>query len=514
MARGTIQSILVLGGGSAGFLAAITLKRWLPRLNVTVLRSKDIGIIGVGEGTTVAVTNHLHGYLGLDPGEFHREVDPVWKLGGRLIWGSRPYFDYGFSQQLNHKYPDLPKSTGFYAYDDMSDYGMHSAMMSRNRAFRRDDAGLPIVDGAFAYHLENETFVRWLEKTAARMGVTIMDGTVVDVKQGEVGITALHLDDGRSMSADLFVDASGFQSVLIRKALSEPHISYKSSLWCDRAVVGGWDRQDEPIQPYTVLETMDAGWAWRIDHRRKINRGYVFSSAFLSDELAEREFRQKNPKLDSTRIVPFTSGRHQRTWVKNVVAIGNAFGFVEPLEATSLGMICHFAQILGVLLHDTDGHVSPSQQSLYNGILTSAFDNIRWFLSIHYKFNERLASSFWQECREKVDFSGAAPIVNYYQENGPTTLLRTPLLDPGDPFGTEGYLALLLGQKVPFRQSYVPSDEDQERWQAHRMSIRQMADRAVGVAEAMALLKSPHWKWHRGTFVLGTTSGAVASSRS
>jgi tryptophan halogenase len=490
-----------LGGGSAGFLAAITLKRWLPRMTVTVLRSKEIGIIGVGEGTTVGFTTHLHGYLGLDPGAFHREVEPVWKLGGRFEWGKRSFFDYGFSQHLNFKHPQLPKAAGFYAYDDMSDYGPHSAMMSRNRAFLRDQNGKPIVDGAFAYHLENETFVTWLEKTAAGMGIVITEGKVVEVRQDGEGINALQLDDGRTMSADLFIDASGFRSELMGQAMQEPFVDYKSSLWCDRAVVGGWDREDEAIQPYTLQQTMDAGWSWRIDHPRRINRGYVYCPAFISDEDAEKEFRRKNPKLGAKRIVRFVSGRHRRAWVKNVVAIGNAFGFVEPLEATSLGMICHFSQTLGVLLHDGDAVVRESQRRLYNNLLTQAFDDIRWFLSIHYKFNDRVDTPFWREVREKVEIGDAAPIVEFFRENGPTALLRTPVLNPADPFGTEGYLAILVGLGVPFRKTYSPSEQDLKVWAGYRMAIQRLADQGFRVEEAMENLKSPDWKWNRSTFL-------------
>ena len=467
-----VQSVLILGAGSAGFLAGITLKRWMPDLNITVLHSKDIPIIGVGEGTTVAVTTHLHGYLGLDPGELLRDVEPVWKLGGHFLWGRRPYFDYGFSpRDLSGRLPRLPKPAGYYAFDDMADYGPQSAMMARNRVFLRDPGGLPIVDGGFAYHLENETFVHWLEKIARRFGVAVVEGKVVAVDQAEQGVAGLRLEDGRTLSADLFVDASGFASRLVGHALQEPFVDYKPSLWCDRAVVGGWDRDPqagapEPVQPYTVLETMDSGWAWRIDHLRRINRGYVYCGAFISDEAAEAEFRRKNPKVGQTHIVRFRAGRYQRSWVKNVVAVGNAFAFVEPLEATALGMICHVCQTLAMLLHDGDRVVRPSQQRVHNELLTRGFDNIRWFLSIHYKFNDRLDTPFWQESREKVDFDGAAQVVEFYRENGPTALLRHPLLDADDPFGTEGYLALLLGQRVPFRQTYSPSAADLTAWRS------------------------------------------------
>jgi tryptophan halogenase len=225
---------------------------------------------------------------------------------------------------------------------------------------------------------------------------------------------------------------------------------------------------------------MAAGWSWRIDHMRRINRGYVYCPAFISDAQAEEEFRQHNPKLGPTHTVRFVSGRYQRGWVKNVVAIGNAFAFVEPLEATSLGMICHAAQTLGTLLHDADCNIRETQRCLYNRILTRSFDNIRWFLSIHYKFNDRLETPFWRECREKVDIGEAEPIVEFFRENGPTTL---------------------LGQQVAYQNRCTPAETELKVWNHYRTSVQRLADRGLQVGEAMEHLKSPQWKWNRATFL-------------
>jgi tryptophan 7-halogenase len=139
-----IARILVLGGGSAGFLVAIAVKYRLPQLRVTVLRSKDIGIIGVGEGTALPVINHLHGYLRLDPAEFHRIAQPTWKLGIRFLWGPRSYFDYVLNRQFDLRFPGLPKVPGYYC-DDVPDFGFISALMTHNRAFPRRPDGLPQI---------------------------------------------------------------------------------------------------------------------------------------------------------------------------------------------------------------------------------------------------------------------------------------------------------------------------------------------------------------------------------
>jgi len=193
-------------------------------------------------------------------------------------------------------------------------------------------------------------------------------------------------------------------------------VDYRDSLFCDRAVVGGWERTaDEPIQPYTTAETMDGGWCWRIDHEEIINRGYVFCSDHLGDNDAEAEFRRKNPRVQQTRVVPFRTGRYRRNWVHNVVGMGNASGFVEPLEATALMCICLQSRALADGLGETDDTPSPSMTSMFNLYLAGLWDEVRDFLAVHYKFNTRLETPFWQRCRAETALHGAAPLVQYFQ---------------------------------------------------------------------------------------------------
>lgn len=491
-----IQRILVLGGGSAGFLAAITVKQKNPHLAVTVLRSKDIGIIGVGEGTTVPVLNHLHGYLRVDHAEFHRIAQPTWKLGVRFLWGPRPYFDYGLSFQLDLHYRGLSKVAGYYCYHDGSlDFGFASAYMTHNTIFPRQSNGLPRITTDPAYHLENEHFVAYLEHYAKKVGVAIMDDTVVEVEQNEAGVAKLLLASGAAVTADLYVDCSGFRSQLLGKTLREPFISFKPSLFCDRAVVGGWDRADEPIKPYTTAETMNAGWSWQIDHEYRINRGYVYSSDFITDDEAEREFRAKNPKVVNTRVVKFISGCYERLWVKNVVAIGNAGGFVEPLESTSLGLICQDSHALAESLRDSDGELCPTQIRLYNRRSSLLWHLVRRFLAVHYKFNTRLQTPFWRACQEKTDLCGAEEFVEFYQENGPSTLWRNLVLEPRDPFGFEGNLSMMIGMNVPCRKVYAPPEAEVRVWDNICRTIQSVTKQAVTVKEALECIRAPGWQW-------------------
>src|SRR6476469_7535925 len=199
-----IDRIVVLGGGSAGFIAAISLKAKLPDVRVVVIRSKELGIIGVGEGTTVSVPNYLHGYLNIDPMEFHRAVTPTFKLGIKFLWGPRPYFNYTFSPQFDMRYAALPRSTGFYCYDDDQDVRFaapNSALMSLDRAFVRLQGGAPGIRNDIAYHMENADFVGFLEVHAQRLGVEIEDDTIADVVQDDRGITGLLGRSGKRHTA-------------------------------------------------------------------------------------------------------------------------------------------------------------------------------------------------------------------------------------------------------------------------------------------------------------------------
>lgn len=509
-----INRVLVLGGGSAGFLAAITLKVKLPDLAVTVLRSPDIGIIGVGEGTTPNVPQHLFGELGIDPGELHRLAQPSWKLGIRFLWGKRPYFDYTFGRQCDWRYDALPRNNGFYCEDSFEYVDVPSALMTHDKAFIRKPNGEPLITKDFGFHLENEKFVRYLETKAPQLGIQIVDDTVAQVRQDEHGITGLALASGAVQEADLFVDCSGFRSVLLGQAMGEPYISFGSTLYCDRALAGGWDRTTEPIKPYTTAETMDAGWCWQIEHPERIIRGYVYSSAFISEEDAEREFRAKNPKITKARLLKFPSGRYRNSWVKNVVAIGNASGFVEPLEATSLHVICDEARFLTQILVESERQPTPSLLESYNTLVAAEWDQIRQFLGVHYRFNDRLDTPFWRACCADVDLVEAQPFVDYYRENGPGTFARNTVLKPLDIFGMEGYLCMLVGQKVPYRRRPTPTADEWRIWNQIRGQHRTLAQQGLTVQEAFAAIYGPAWVWFPGFFApLSPGQAASGASR-
>ena len=494
-----VQKVIVLGGGSAGFMAALALKLKLSDLRVCLIRSKDIGIIGVGEGSTVALTDFLHNYLRISLQKLHQIAQPTWKLGLKFLWGPRPYFNYTFGPGLEIRSdPAQAKPNGFYCAEDIEYPDPYSALMTHDRVFTQRN-GRPEFHPYIAYHLENEKFVRFLEGAAVALGVEVLDDTVARVTQDERGVGELILGTGGIETADLFVDCSGFYSVLLGKALGEPFISFKSSLFCERAVVGGWDRaapEDQVIKPYTTCETMDAGWAWQIEHDNRINRGYVYCPEFISDGDAETEFRRKNPRVGPTRIVRFISGRYERAWVKNVVAIGNASGFVEPLEATALGVIAQQSRVLADSLLAADRQPRPTQAAMYNRFHGLFWDAIRGFLAIHYKFNTRSDTPFWRACRETTDLAAASDIAAYYQENGPDGFWGPTILsNPHDQFTISGYITMMTGMSVPYRRTWRPSESEMALFERNRRKFKEVALSAMTVSEALAAIRSPGWTW-------------------
>ena len=495
-----IQNVLVLGAGSAGLIAALTLKRKIPQLSVRIVRSPELGVIGVGEGTTPNFPDHLFNYLGMSRKHFYATAQPTWKLGIRFLWGPRPQFDYGFDHALDAHWSDLPRPNGFYCDEEFRCTDLITALMAHDKVFLRQPAGGgPDVQPWHGFHVENKLLVDTLEGAAVAAGVEIIDGKVNAAERGPNGIAAVMLEDGRRLEADFFIDSSGFRSELLGKALEEPFVSYASSLLCDRACVGGWERgPDEPILPYTTAETMDAGWAWRIDHERHINRGYVYCSSAISDEQAVAEFKRKNPKVpENPRIVKFRSGRYRRGWVDNVVGIGNACGFVEPLEATALMVVCAHCKTLVEFLQHTGLKPTPTIRDLFNHWVSQSWDEIRDFLALHYKLNTRLQTPFWRQAVNDTDLATLAPFMKFYEENGPTGFSRHLLRrETGIHFGVEGFLVMMVGNRHPYSGRHTPTPAERALFDKRRAEFAARASTAMDVKEALSVIRRPGWRWH------------------
>jgi tryptophan halogenase len=242
---------------------------------------------------------------------------------------------------------------------------------------------------------------------------------------------------------------------------------------------------------------MDSGWCWRIDLPHRVSRGYVFSSAFATDADAEAELRRKNPLITGpVRFVPFKSGRYERTWVKNVVAIGNSSGFVEPLESTGLHMAMETIVAVCRSLIDTDRQVIPVMRDMVNRFLGEMWDDVRGFLAVHFRFNRREDTPYWRHCRESANLANAEPLVEFYRRVGPTQIGHT-FLPRQSVFAYRGYLTLLAGQRVETDFRYELSAEERPAWQHHLTQVSAVADASATVSDALRLIRQDGFAWPR-----------------
>ena len=462
MTRAITNHVGIIGGGTAGYFTALALRRCYPDLRVTLIESSKIPIIGVGEATTPPLVAFLHGMLGLDIHDLYRDVLPTWKLGIHFAWGPPGGFNYPFS------WGDLADAEAHDGSIERASIG--SLLMRAKRApmVERDGELVSLLPSVrFAYHLDNRRFVRWLKKHAERAGVEYLDAEIADVVvraggEGEPEVDHLVTKDNQRLSFGFVVDCTGFRSLVVGKTLGSPFHSYASTLYCDRACVADVPH-DGTVKPYTLAETMSSGWCWNIPMRDCDHRGYVFSSAFCTEEQAAEEMRAKNPGMSEPWFVKFRSGRHEHFWRGNTVSIGNAYGFVEPLESTALHMvIVEITRLVRLLDADRDGTVDRDRGAV-NQRIGAHWDYLRWFLGVHYRFNRRLDTPFWQHCRTEVDIGDFAAVVEDFQRLGPLTSRGVPR-PPDAIFGPGGIDIMLLGQQVR-PGSFAPST-DTATWNA------------------------------------------------
>ncbi len=508
---GGVRKVGILGGGTAGWFTALALRAQLPWLDVTVIESKSIPIIGVGEASVPSLVAFLHHYLKLDVLELYREVQPTWKQGIRFEWGQpdvpgqSPYvFQAPFDWEVNGVgMLGSMEETGNVSAFTLQSALMHKAVTPILRTNGQLQSFLPML--AFAYHLDNQKLVDYLRRTAVARGVRHVDQRIVDAPleatpglDGEPRVAHLLAESGEQHEFDLYVDCSGFRSFLLEKQMGAPFTSFASTLFTDSALAFNSPHAGKP-RPYTTARTMQSGWCWNIPMVSDDHLGYVYSSAHCSDDQALAEAQAIWPDLKGPRQVRFRSGRHDRAWIGNVYAIGNAYAFVEPLESTGLLMITRAISSLirAFPLARQPGPEPSPMKRFVNETLGRDWDRLRWFLAAHYKFNQRIDSPFWKEVREKVDVTGIQPALDLFQAHGPLSLLpramRSSLNESMGIFfyGLHGLDCILMGQKVPHPklQREPPAD-----WKARRATVLEFTRRAVSQADALRAVRDrPEW---------------------
>ena len=410
MTDSRIKSVVIVGGGTAGWMTAALLSKLFGRgLDIRLIESDDIGTVGVGEATIPQIRN-FNGTLGLDENEFIRETQGSFKLGIQFVdwlreghsyihaFGTVGGRDLGLVQ-FYHYWLKL-KQRGEVA--DLGKYTFNTVAALQNKFMRPlDRPNSPLGSIAYAFHFDAGLYARYLRRKAEPAGVRRTEGKIVDVAlDPETGfVSAVQLDSGERISGDLYIDCSGFRGLLIEQALKTGYHDWSHWLPVNRALAVPC-ASSKDFSPYTRSTARRAGWQWRIPLQHRTGNGYVYCSDFISDDEAAATLVSNldGERLAEPRPLRFVTGMRKKFWDKNVVAIGLSSGFMEPLESTSI----HFIQsgLAKLVALFPDRNFDPQVIAEYNRQGQFEFERSRDFILLHYKANEKQDGPFWQRCRE------------------------------------------------------------------------------------------------------------------
>jgi len=406
-ARG-VRSLVIVGGGTAGWMAAAALARVLTgsSCEITLVESETIGTIGVGEATIPSLPA-FHRLLEVGEREFLRATHATFKLAIQFRdWSSigevflHPFGPYGLNTQhsLFQAYWLKRRQEGYPSpLEEWSLAGLAASMGRFGRHPSHESSVLRNL--SYAYHLDAILYARFLRTYAESRGVRRMEGRVVDVMRDDRGLVdSLRLVDGRSVGGDFFIDCSGFEALVIGKALKSGYVDWSHWLPCDRAVAVQCEGAGD-LAPFTQSTARECGWQWRIPLQHRVGNGYVYSSAHLSDDVANTRLleRLEGTPLCDSRLLRFKAGRRMQAWVGNCLALGLAAGFLEPLESTSIHLVQTGLGRLFALFPDRD--FDPAISAEYNRLTALEYERVRDFLILHYAASRREDAPFWRDCR-------------------------------------------------------------------------------------------------------------------
>ncbi len=432
-----IESALIVGGGTAGWMAAAALAHFWrdqPAKRITVVESSAIGTVGVGEASLPTI-RQFNAMLGIDEIDFVRRTHATFKLGIEFVdWhrlGQRFFHAFAAHGErielasFHHAWARLRDRP---EVGRLEDYSLPATMAGLGRfAQPRRDPRLAFANFGYAYHFDAHLYACYLREHAEARGVRRRDAKIVAVRRREAEgfIDAVQLADGELLAAELFIDCSGFRGLLIEETLHAGYEDWSRWLPCDRAVAMPSGRAGT-IEPRTRATALEAGWQWHIPLQHRAGNGYVYCSEFTDDEAAVRRLQSGiGVALGEPRAMRFTAGRRRRFWIGNCVALGLAGGFIEPLESTSIALIQ--SGIARLLNYFPDREFDATGIDEANRLMQEEYERIRDFIILHYKGTQRDDTPLWRYCRDmsvpetlarKIEvFRGHGHVVSYAGES-------------------------------------------------------------------------------------------------
>lgn len=495
MAQSNIKNVIIVGGGTSGWMTAAALSHFFDKdqVSISLIESETIGTVGVGEAT-IPHLRFFNEKLGIDEHEFMRTTNATYKLGIDFIdWGRigesyiHPFGDFG------RKINDLD----FYHYwikaqkeglsKPIFDFSIPVlACKSAKFEYPSSDQKSLLSDYSYAFQIDASAYAQYLRRYSENKGVKRIEGKIVNVNlNNDTGnIESVKLENDSTQHADFFIDCSGFRSLLLGEALEEPFEDWSKWLPCDRAIAVPTESNGE-LLPYTKATALSAGWQWKIPLQHRTGNGHVYCSSYMEDdEAADILTRQLDGKmLANLNQLKFKAGRRRNTWSKNCVSIGLSSGFLEPLESTSIYLIqAAITKFIELFPQDKCDHIPRKE---FNRQIVLEYDRIKDFLILHYHATHRDDSDFWNYCRtmtvpdtltERMEAFNEVAHVKHYEQG----LFLKP-----------SWIAVLIGQGFtpksyhPFADAVASTDLHPYLNQLHK----EMSDQIQSLGQHSSILQ-------------------------
>ncbi len=479
-----LKKVLIVGGGTAGWMSASVLIHSLGRqYEIQLIESDEISTVGVGEATIPSIIR-FNELIGIDENEFMRRTQATFKLGIQFRnWGAP-------GDAYIHGFGSMGRKTGlvdFHHYwlkafqagkvQRLDDYSINLLACEMNRFSRADPSNpnSPLANLRHAFHFDAGLYARYLRDYCEQRGVRRTEGKIVDVQRHpETGfVTALTMENGDVHAADLFIDCSGFRGLLIEQTLRTGYDDWSHWLPCDRALAVPC-ASVKPLLPYTRATAHGAGWQWRIPLQHRIGNGHVFSSRFMSEDEATAILMRNldGEPLADPRPIRFVTGKRKKFWNRNVVAIGLASGFIEPLESTSIHLIQQGIVRL-VELFPSQGFLQADIDE-YNRQSETEFEQVRDFIVLHYHATQRRDTPFWEHCRTMEVPETLRRKIELFRANGRFFRQNDEL------FNETSWAQVMLGQGIR-PQGYHPLVDNTAEEPIYRMldNVRSVMHKVV-----------------------------------
>ncbi|NVK26075.1 MAG: tryptophan 7-halogenase [Gammaproteobacteria bacterium] len=449
--QNTPFKIVILGGGSAGWMTAAALSNTLPKqhFSITLIESEQVGTVSVGEATIPGI-REFNRFLGIDEQTLVKATNATFKLGIQFEGWTKsgkymhPFGPYGLNKDgVPFHQMWLKAKLAGEQVSELVEYNIEGLAAQQNKfSHKLNVQNFPIEHVNYAFHFDAVKYAQFLRQYSEPRGVKRIDGLFEQAQLNEFGyIEALRLKDGQNIKGDLFVDCSGFKALLIEKTLHAPFEDWRHWLPCDSAIAMQSQSQEE-INSYTRAITHDFGWRWQIPLQNRVGNGLVYSSRFMDNQQAIDKLTSSISEntITEPNSLHWINGFRTEPWRKNCVAIGLSAGFIEPLESTGLQLIQ--SAIFRLLSLFPDRTFSDTNISAYNRYARDEIEAIRDFVILHYKQTDNDHSEFWRYCRDMEIPDTLKAKIEMYQTNG--NLFR----ENNELFNELSWLSVLNGQGV------------------------------------------------------------------